>query len=236
MSLVASLVALGVTLSAEPTALGLQLSSGVDEPEALLAALETGLEGAGERIVRVTVPSPDCPGNLSCVQLLTERADARGVLFVIAVGLGGHIQLSATRADPLGQNEELAGETVEALDFDAVEALGARWARPSPVPDLPSEPPPAEVDLDLPGVEPAGPPLATWVAGAVALAAGTAGVVTGVVALSERDALRYDGCQAGGCDPGRVDALERAAVATDVLFVSAGVAAAVALVSWWTGS
>lgn len=69
------------------------------------------------------------------------------------------------------------------------------------------------------------------VSGAVSAVALVAGVTMGLVSLQTRNDLRRDGCSARPCG-GRVDRLDREAFAADALFVTAGVAAAAALVLW----
>lgn len=210
---------------AGPTAVCLQLATGVEAPGPPLEALRQGLERGGEPAVIGPPLPPSCAGELACVQTALGSVGAGELLFVVLVGLDETVQVAATRSDGRSPPEDLPLETVarDQLEMQIIE-LGRSWARPRTVVVPPAPAPDVRLDPSSPGP-------AVWTGVAVSGATLVAGVVAGLVALETRNQLEADGCGVSTrCGGARIDGLAREATTADVLFATAGVAAVVSLV------
>jgi hypothetical protein len=173
----------------------------------------------------------DCVARPECVQDIAERLGADELLFLVVVRIGPRVQIDPTWARPRTRQVASRGALVIEDGQQAAATVFARAARrlfPEAAPRL------VRVNAPLPAATRARErriTRGTAIAGAVSLAALAGGVGLALAARSDYDDLEGEGCDQRTCPDidDRVDSMENKALAADVLFGAAAVAAGVAV-------
>lgn len=183
-----------------------------------------------------------CVVDKACIADVAQRLSADQILFLVVVKVGGRIQVDSTWADPAsGRTVSRAAVVIEGGQ-DAEERFAA--AASNLMPDAALRPPPPPEAPQPAGAvtapEPDGPTLVArarprrmttgaWVAAGIGGAA-LAGAVT--FTLSTRK--DYNDCDAGrDCSDDQLDAIDRKALAADLLWGGAIVSGAAAAFLYW---
>ncbi len=192
-----------------------------------------------------------CAGDAGCRADLAQRLNADELLFLVIVRVGAQVQIDVTWAevggDRLASRPAITiedGDNLSAVFADAAGSLlphieaqvdrrAAEASVPSPQqPRVQPQAPPSAVQPATGGAaESGGGSSATWIAAGVAGAALIGGAGVGYLAMTG-----YGDCEErGSCDDSELDSVGRNALIADALFVTAGIAAAVAVVLYLTG-
>ena len=217
-----------------------QVELGERVAEALRAALVVDVAGGREvdrRLAPMRLPE-DCLRDAACQRKVAGILEVDELLALVAVRLGTRLQIEPTWIHvPSGRVVGRDAVVADTVRDDLQDVL--RAAAPKLLPDArPRPPPPTQVVVthhvrtSTPAVA-ARPPLGTWIAGGVAIAALAAGVGVGAWARAEHQQLVDDGCDSVACDPARIDGVDRRALAADLLFATAAAAAVTGAVLWW---
>lgn len=230
-------VSLGVNLEADEAR---ALSTAVGE--ALRAELPVDVV-AGEEAERRMPPEgvpEECVADSGCRNTIGRRLDADELLMLVIVKLGAEIQIDATWADVASGRVTSRPRITLAADADRAAVL--REAAPRLLPHhVPKKVEPKGDNTRI-VVVPGGTTqvddgrhmtLPAWIATGVGGAALAGGMVFALSARQKYSALEDDGCRDQPdepCSPGRVDTLERHALAADILLGVAAGSAVTALV------
>lgn len=171
----------------------------------------------------------DCVARPACADDVAERLGADQLLFLVVVRIGPRVQVDATWTRP--RTDQVASRAAMVIE-DGVQASAVVFARaarrllPDARPRLDN--PPLRVEA-----RPRGRHLtpAAGVFGAASVAALAGGIGLALSARSDYSDLESSGCDQMPC-PGvddRVDAMEKKALAADILFGASAVAAGVAV-------
>ncbi|GAB4541301.1 MAG: hypothetical protein Tsb0020_54240 [Haliangiales bacterium] len=190
-----------------------------------------------------------CAGDAACRADLANRLNADELLFLVIVRVGAQVQLDVTWAevggDRLASRPAITiedGDNLSSVFADAAGSLlphieaqvdrrAAEASVPPPQPRAqPQTPPSVTPSAGGGAAEAGGASSATWIAAGVAGAALIGGAGVGYLAMSG-----YSDCEPrGSCDDSELDSVGRNALIADALFVTAGIAAAVAVVLYLT--
>lgn len=171
----------------------------------------------------------DCVARAACVGDVAERLGADQLLFLVIVRIGPRVQIDSTWARPsTGQVVSRAAIVIEDGKQGAARVFAAAAARllPDVQPRSLTAAPAA-----APGVRGRRLTRGAMIAGATSLAALAGGIGFALAARNDYDDLDADGCDQMACAgvDGRVDSMERKALAADLLFGTSAVAAGVAV-------
>lgn len=220
--------------------------------EALRGKLEVDVVAGADarrRLPPAGVPD-DCVARPDCVRDVAVRLGGDELLFLFVVRIGPHVQIDVTWSDPdagsIASRSALivpaAGGAEEDRVFEAAPGRLLPHASPrapqlgEPEPDR--EPATELVSSPTPMPERRGRHInaGALVSGVVSVAALATGVGFAVAAREDYDQLEEDGCDVTACPRvnRRVDRMERRALAADILFAGAGVAAATGIIFYLT--
>jgi hypothetical protein len=209
--------------------------------DALRAKLEVDViagVGARRRLPPEGV-AVDCVARLACVRDVASRLDSDELLFLFVVRIGPRLQVDVTWSDPdidqVVSRDAMVLPAVGGEEADSVLAAAPSRLLPHVAPREPvvrATAEPLVMTTEAPvrsGRRLTVPTVVTGVAAAAALATG---VGFAVAARKDYDELEADGCHRMACSgiDGRIDKMERRALTADILFVTAGVAAATSVV------
>jgi hypothetical protein len=213
--------------------------------DALRRALVVDVAGGREvdrRLAPMGLPE-GCFREAACQRKVAGILEVDELLVLVAVRLGTRLQVEPTWIHvPSGRAVGRDAVVVDTVRESVPEAMAA--AAPRLLPDArlrpPPPPPPAQVLVMGPTrtatpthTASAGPPVATWVAGGVALVALSVGVGVGLSAQGDYQRLEDEGCDKLACDPERISAVDSKALAADLLFGAAAAAALTGALLWW---
>jgi hypothetical protein len=258
VAVVAALCGLGIAGSearADSSRVGLVVATRVNLTEAEADKLASQLGDAVREQLEVDVIAgldarrrlppggiaDDCVAQPDCVRDVASRLDGDELLFLFMVRIGPRVQIDVTWSDPdIGQAASrsvlvmpAAGgpEAERALAGAPRRFLPHASPRSSPVSSEPlvvSQPIAVERGrrLTAPAV----------VSGVISVAALGTGVGFALSARNDYDELEKDGCHRMACQGagGRIDRMEKKALTADILFATAGVAAATSLILYLT--
>jgi hypothetical protein len=182
----------------------------------------------------------DCVARLACVRDVASRLDGDELLFLFVVRVGPRLQIDITWSDPdIGQvasrvalvlpavGGEEAEQVLSAAPSRLLPHVSPRQQTPSAAPELVVTEPPVRSGRRI--------TVPTIVTGVIAAGALATGVGFAVAARQDYDELEEDGCHRQVC-PGidsRVEKMERRALTADILFATAGAAAATSLLLYF---
>jgi hypothetical protein len=202
---------------------------------------------ARRRLPPAGVPD-DCVARPDCVRDVADRLGGDELLFLFVVRIGPHVQIDVTWSDPdagaIASRSALIVPATGGAEEDRVfeAAPGRLLPHASPRAPQASEPDREHatelVSSPTPMPERRGRHINTGalVSGVVSVAALATGVGFAVAAREDYDQLEEDGCDVTACRGvnRRVDRMEHRALAADILFAGAGVAAATGIIFYLT--
>jgi len=211
--------------------------------EALRAQLEIDVI-AGAQVRRRLPPAgvaDDCVARQDCLRDVATRLDGDELLFLFLARIGPRVQIDVTWADPdIGSVASRAAlvvdENAATGNSDATSVFAGASSRllPHASPRQRRSEPRAPLIVSSRTEEERGRRITApaVVAGAAAAVALATGVGFAVAAREDYKSLEEDDCHRENCPGanGRIDQMERRALVADILFATAGVAAATGLI------
>ncbi len=204
----------------------------VDELTAsLAAALASGREASvnGGQAVRRRLSAagvaPDCPISPACLADVRARLDVEILVLVVITRVADVVEIDPTIA---GSN---ANRTARAVRGTWTQMKNRRWLADRVAGwSLWSMAPPTEVAVSAPS---SGPGWPTWALAGLSVASLGIGIGFGIAAQNEADGLEARGCLEVACPSEDIDQVSVKSSVADAMYVTSGVAAAAALISYF---